>query len=138
VSVWQEIFSFNRAETFALAVLLFGLIFGGGILLYQKTSQTLPAEFVFEAPQYVDPAANRSFASASTAIAKRPARLLVNLNTAPAESLMLLPHVGDVISMRIIEYREQAGGFDSVGHLIEVDGIGPKRLADLRPLLTVE
>lgn len=36
--------------------------------------------------------------------------LLVNLNTAPAESLVLVPYIGEVLSQRIIEYREQYGG----------------------------
>jgi len=35
----------------------------------------------------------------------------ININTATKAELMLLPGVGDIISDRIIEYRETHGGF---------------------------
>jgi len=61
----------------------------------------------------------------------------VNLNTATLEQLDTLDGVGPGIAQRIIGYREQHGGFRTVDELGEVPGIGDKRMATLRPLVTV-
>ena len=61
----------------------------------------------------------------------------VNLNTATLEQLDTLDGVGPGIAQRILDYREQKGGFRSVAELGEVPGIGDKRLAALTPRVTV-
>ncbi|MFJ7626241.1 helix-hairpin-helix domain-containing protein [Streptomyces sp. NPDC097595] len=57
----------------------------------------------------------------------------VSLNTATAEQLEGLPGVGPVLAQHIVDYRTQHGGFRSVEELREVNGIGDRRFADLRP-----
>ncbi len=59
--------------------------------------------------------------------------LPLNLNTASKEDLCALSGVGDAIAARIVEYREQNGPFQSVDDLINVKGIGEKKLEDIRP-----
>ncbi len=61
----------------------------------------------------------------------------INLNTATIEQLDTLDGVGPGIAQRILDYREQHGGFSRVEELGEVPGIGAKRLATLSPLVTV-
>ncbi len=61
---------------------------------------------------------------------------LVSLSSAPAEQLETLPGVGPVLARHIVEYREEHGGFTSVGQLQEVDGIGDRRFADIEPKVT--
>ena len=56
----------------------------------------------------------------------------VNLNSATLEQLETLDGVGPATAQKIIEYREQHGGFKSVDELDQVSGIGEKRLAALR------
>jgi len=63
--------------------------------------------------------------------------LTVNLNTATAEELQQLEGVGEVLSKRIIAYREKHGSFRSVEDLLDVQGIGETRLEKWRPYLTV-
>ncbi len=60
----------------------------------------------------------------------------VNLNTATLEQLDTLDGVGPGIAKRILDYREQHGGFRNVDELGQVPGIGAKRMATLRPLVT--
>ncbi|MEX0844331.1 MAG: phospholipase D-like domain-containing protein [Balneolaceae bacterium] len=62
----------------------------------------------------------------------------ININTADEATLQLLPGIGPAFSKRIIEYREQNGGFDNVDDITNVRGIGPKTLEKLRPITTVE
>ncbi len=61
----------------------------------------------------------------------------VNLNTATLEQLDTLDGVGPAIAQRILDYRQQHGGFRRVDELAEVPGIGDKRLATLTPLVSV-
>jgi competence protein ComEA len=61
----------------------------------------------------------------------------VNLNSATPEQLDTLPGVGPATVQKILEYREQHGGFGSVEELGQVSGIGEKRLAALRDQVQV-
>ena len=61
----------------------------------------------------------------------------VNLNTATLEQLDTLAGVGPATAQKILDYREQHGGFSSVDELDQVPGIGPGRLAALRDLVRV-
>jgi competence protein ComEA len=61
----------------------------------------------------------------------------VNLNTATAAQLDELDGVGPATAQRIVQYRQQHGGFGSVNELDQVPGIGAKKLADLRTKVTV-
>ncbi|MER7788027.1 ComEA family DNA-binding protein [Streptomyces sp. NPDC097640] len=59
----------------------------------------------------------------------------ISLNSATADQLDTLPGVGPVLARHIIDYRTQHGGFRSVDELREVNGIGDRRFADLRPMV---
>jgi competence protein ComEA len=65
------------------------------------------------------------------------AETLVNLNTATLDQLESLPGIGPALGQRILDYRQVHGPFRSVDDLLNVSGIGEKRLADLRPRVTV-
>lgn len=60
---------------------------------------------------------------------------LINVNTASAEELQKLPGIGPAYSERIVEWREKNGTFTSKEELMEIKGIGEKRLEDIRPLI---
>ncbi|WP_324604996.1 helix-hairpin-helix domain-containing protein [Streptomyces griseus] len=59
----------------------------------------------------------------------------LSLNAATAEQFDGLPGVGPVLARRLVEHRAEHGGFRAVEELREVDGIGERRFADLRPLV---
>lgn len=61
----------------------------------------------------------------------------LNLNTATLEQLDELPGVGPATAQKILDYREEHGGFGSVEELGQVPGIGDVRLAALRDQVRV-
>lgn len=61
----------------------------------------------------------------------------VNINTASAKELALLPYVGDSVAARIVEHRTKNGNFKTVEDLMLVRGIGEKSFARLKPYVTV-
>ncbi len=62
----------------------------------------------------------------------------VELNTATAAELRTLPRVGERTAQRIIEYREEHGGFEKIEDLMNVRGIGEKTFLRLRPLVRID
>lgn len=60
---------------------------------------------------------------------------LVDVNTASAAELQLLPGIGPVMASRIIEDRAANGLYRSPADLDRVKGIGPKTLEKLSPLI---
>jgi competence protein ComEA len=61
----------------------------------------------------------------------------VNLNTATESQLEQLPGIGPALAQAIVAERTRKGGFRSVNELREVRGIGERRFADLKNLVTV-
>jgi competence protein ComEA len=62
---------------------------------------------------------------------------LININSASETDLEDLPGVGPVTAAAIIDYRTQNGPFVTVDDLIDVSGIGPSTLEQIRPFATV-
>ncbi len=62
----------------------------------------------------------------------------LNINTASAKDLQLLPGIGPKIAQRIVDYRAKNGPFSSVDDLKKVKGIGDKKLEKIRPFLKVD
>ena len=80
--------------------------------------------------------------AAASAGAPQTAGGRISLNTATQQEIDRLPGIGPVFAQRIIAYREQrkkAGhdGFESKDELLNVPGIGPKRYAAIRDLVTL-
>lgn len=75
--------------------------------------------------------------TAAPAAAEAPAAEgVVNVNTASAEQLMLLPGIGASKAQAILEARRNQP-FASVDQIVRVRGIGRATLRRLRPYLTV-
>jgi competence protein ComEA len=62
---------------------------------------------------------------------------VIDLNAATAEQLETLDGVGPATSAKILQYRTEHGPFRSVDDLEQIPGIGPKKLAAMRPRVRV-
>ena len=62
----------------------------------------------------------------------------IDLNTADAEMLTLLPHVSDEAAAEIVELREKLGSFSSYYELLYVSSLSEKDVSEIRDYVTVE
>lgn len=92
-----------------------------------------PPPVAASAPQPDEPEASADPAPPQFQVAGK-----INVNTAPAAELELLPGVGPVMAKSIVEYREKHGPFKSIVELDRVKGIGARTLERLAPLVTVD
>lgn len=61
----------------------------------------------------------------------------ININTAPAEELMLLPDIGENLANSIIAFREANGPFQSTLDIMRVKGIGDNTYNNISKYITV-
>lgn len=61
----------------------------------------------------------------------------IALNDATADELCLVPGIGPVMARRLIEYRQKNGEFKRFEDLMQVKGIGYKKLDALKKHLTI-
>jgi len=61
----------------------------------------------------------------------------VNINRATAKELTVLPGIGDILAQRIIAYRNTNGYFSTEEELLNVEGIGKKRLEEIIELISI-
>lgn len=145
----QDRFGFTRNEIKVILFLSVTFVAGSGIRWYRQhvDASTAPV-FDYSRSDSLFSARSRAPLPAHTAplttSAPRAARKQpptagsINLNTASIQELMRLPGIGESYARRVVAYRQEHGRFRSVDDLINVKGIGPKKLENLRLFLTIQ
>ena len=101
---------------------------------YYKT-QTLPVNTNSSLPQAPSSPAATIIAQhmqINTMLQKR-----IRINEASAKELESLPGIGPAMAGRIIAYRNKNGPFQQIADLLNVKGIGPKKLEQLAPWVII-
>ena len=79
--------------------------------------------------------------NAPTPAAQTPSaspELHVNINTAEAQELCLLPGIGETIAARIVDYRKAHGLFNNTDEIMNVSGIGAKKYEEIKSYITID
>jgi competence protein ComEA len=74
---------------------------------------------------------------ANADVANADVRARININTATADELQLLPSIGVVRAHDIVTFRDAHGPFVEVEDILAVPGIGPAIFEDIAPFITV-
>ena len=61
----------------------------------------------------------------------------ININTADATQLVLLPRVGPSVAQRILAHRKENGPFKKIEDLMLVSGIGEKTFQLIKPYVSL-
>ena len=62
----------------------------------------------------------------------------ININTATQTELETLPGIGPATSLKIINYREENGKFETIEEIKEVSGIGDAKYENIKDLICVK
>jgi len=64
---------------------------------------------------------------------KDPSEGKININTASAEDLQRVSGIGPAMAAKIIAYRQESHGFQSLDDLLQISGVGSKKLSKWSP-----
>ena len=62
----------------------------------------------------------------------------ININTALKKDLLRFPKINSITAERIIQYRDVFGPFKSIEGLLNIKGIGPKTLDQLKQFIQIK
>ena len=112
------------------------ILLGGALIIYQKSNRQLPPELLIETVKLT------SEKTPDIAVGPRTnpqhENMLININSAPADSLELIPGLGPIYASRIVSYRNMHGRFQSIEDLEKTKGIGPKTIKKIAKFITLE
>ncbi len=75
--------------------------------------------------------------SAGSPAAGEDSEEMINLNTASAPQLEALPGIGPSLAQKIVDHRDLHGPFLEIADLLDVSGIGPAKLEQIRGRVTL-
>ena len=99
----------------------------------QAPGTVMPAPSPPEAVKRPPPHTRRLSASPSST----PHVGLLDVNRASREQLEALPGIGPVLAQRIVDWRRAHGAFRKIEDLLEIKGIGAKKLERVQTLIAV-
>ncbi len=155
IKKWGQALGFTSTEQKVVVFLIAAFLLGAGVKLvqhyiipvqqfdYSASDEEFSQHFKNSLTADTSEQSQAGYRADSTAslskqkVSKKELRpKSININTATKSELMTLPGVGETTAERIVVYRKEKGQFTSVEQLMEVKGIGKKKLERLAPFCT--
>lgn len=116
----------NRWTPFIITMAFIAILFG--VFLYRRESGSpiVSLSKIENTSEGIHPDATTVFQNGK-----------ININTASAENLTLLPGIGEKLAERIVAYRNENGPFLHIDDLTNVSGIGTYRLNAIIDYITL-
>ena len=134
----------GKAEWAAILVTLTILSFGAGVFFGRSTVpssmqvlETVPAETPYSAREETPSPTAKTLPEETEDQPSAETEYPIDLNSADLGQLEALPEIGPVLAQRILDYREEAGGFSAIEELKNVNGIGDKTYDAIKNLVKV-
>jgi len=113
----------NISEKISILILCF-FLFVGAMILHKNNSR--PFKKIFVVKNKID------LQSIEEELKEKQK---VNINTASADVLTYIPGVGQALAEEIMKRRDRYGSFTSENELLEVKGIGKKKLNKMKDFI---
>mgnify|MGYP001205282259 CR=1 FL=1 len=139
-------FGLTPDEKKVIIFFIAALALGNAVLLYKKSHPTFAPELKYGGLRLPEPQAAGVPAVPDQAevrdSGRYPAKKIlagrIDINQAGSRDLERLPSIGPAMAKRIIDYRQNSGGFRQVEDLMKVKGIGHKKFNRLREHVFVD
>lgn len=124
-------------------ILIAIILAGGGVIFYQKYSQSHNSQnSELSALQQQNDLLRAQLASPPQQVAGATTSEIaqgekININTADLSGLDKIPGVGPAIAQRIIDYRTQNGNYQTIEDIKKVKGIGDATFEKMKNTITV-
>ncbi|MBU1320351.1 MAG: helix-hairpin-helix domain-containing protein [candidate division Zixibacteria bacterium] len=128
---------FSKSDIRVVLFLTTVFLVGGAIVIYQKSGEVIYPEVIISQLEQDRATTDGSEVRAGLLTKGMLHKYRININTAPIDSLVLLPGIGNYLATKIIESRKVQGRFESVDDLVRVKGIGPSKLTAVRGMIEI-
>lgn len=133
----NSLFSLTKQERTVVIFLLVSLLVGNTVLLIKKRREKFAEDLIITTPQS-DRLTLDELIEKSESLSRTGGEYLkIDINTATAEELELLPGIGPALAERIVEYRDRFGPFENPKDLMKIKGIGEVKYESLKDYIMI-
>lgn len=160
---WKDFLYFSKNDRIAIILLSILIVLSGSVFIYMNNLSDMPPanvrqaeelqkeftsfeEEMIDIPPLTDENQSLDYSTNTRSPKKNKKEKTeklhegqtLDINVASKELLIRIPGIGETFGERIVEYRNQLGGFANIEQLTEVKGITPKKFSAILPFIVLK